>query len=65
VGYFSVGIALTFHHSGIHVSFYEQHVLNITITENMETSATRTSNYVGEIPGVVRPLFNWNIIKTI
>jgi lipopolysaccharide transport system ATP-binding protein len=65
VGHFSVGIALTFHHAGIHVSFYEQHVLNITITENMETSAIRTNNYAGEIPGVVRPLFNWNITKIV
>jgi lipopolysaccharide transport system ATP-binding protein len=64
VGHFSVGIALTFHHAGIHVSFYEQHGLNITITEDLENLATRTTNYVGEIPGVVRPLFNWNIIQT-
>jgi lipopolysaccharide transport system ATP-binding protein len=61
VGYFSIGIALTFHHSGIHVSFYEQHGLNITMTEDMNNSASRTSNFAGEIPGVVRPLFNWNI----
>jgi lipopolysaccharide transport system ATP-binding protein len=59
-GHFSIGIALTFHHAGIHVSFYEQHALNITITEDMENSVSRTSNYVGAVPGVVRPLFPWN-----
>jgi lipopolysaccharide transport system ATP-binding protein len=64
VGYFSIGIALTFHHIGIHVSFYEQHSLNITMTEDLENSAARSSNYSGEIPGVVRPIFNWNIIQT-
>jgi len=66
VGHFSVGVALTFHHAGIHVSFYEQHALNITIIENMNNSVSRsTSNYGGEIPGVVRPIFNWNIRKTL
>ena len=64
VGYFSIGVALTFHHAGIHVSFYEQHGLNITITEDMDNSITRSSNFTGEVPGVVRPLFNWNTIKT-
>jgi lipopolysaccharide transport system ATP-binding protein len=59
-GHFSIGIALTFHHAGIHVSFYEQQALNITITEDMENSVSRTSNYVGAVPGVVRPLFTWN-----
>jgi lipopolysaccharide transport system ATP-binding protein len=64
VGHFSIGLALTFHHQGIHVSFYEQHGLNITITENLDDSAARTSNYTGEIPGVVRPILNWNITQT-
>jgi lipopolysaccharide transport system ATP-binding protein len=64
VGYFSIGVALTFHHTGIHVSFYEQHGLNITITEDMNNSISRTNNYVGELPGVVRPILNWNIIQT-
>lgn len=64
VGHFSLGVALTFHHAGIHVSFYEQHALNITITEEMGNSATRSSNYAGEIPGVVRPLLEWQVKKT-
>jgi lipopolysaccharide transport system ATP-binding protein len=64
VGYFSIGIALTFHHSGIHVSFYEQHGLNITMTEDMNNSASRTNNFAGELPGVVRPLLKWNISQT-
>jgi lipopolysaccharide transport system ATP-binding protein len=63
VGYFSVGIALTFDHKGIHVSFYEQHALNITIIENMENS--RFNNYAGEIPGVIRPLLKWDIKKKL
>ena len=64
VGHFSLGVALTFHHAGIHVSFYEQHALNITITEDMSSSATRSTNYAGEIPGVVRPLLDWKVKKT-
>jgi len=64
VGYFSIGVALTFLHAGIHVSFYEQHGLNITITENMENSISRNNNFRGAVPGVVRPLFNWNITQT-
>ncbi len=64
VGHFSIGVALTFYYQGIHVSFYEQNALNITISENMDDSAARSSSYRGEIPGVVRPLFNWNIIQT-
>ena len=64
VGHFSLGMALTFHHAGIHVSFYEPHALNITITEDMSSSATRSTNYAGEIPGVVRPLLDWNVKKT-
>jgi lipopolysaccharide transport system ATP-binding protein len=64
VGYFSLGVALTFHHAGIQVSFYEPHALNISITEDMGISATRSTNYAGEIPGVVRPLLDWNVKKT-
>jgi lipopolysaccharide transport system ATP-binding protein len=63
-GYFSIGIALTFHHNGIHVSFFEQHALNITITEDMEKSVARPGNYAGELPGALRPLLNWNITQT-
>jgi lipopolysaccharide transport system ATP-binding protein len=64
VGHFSLGVALTFHHAGIHVSFYEQHALNITITEDMSNSVTRSTNYAGELPGVVRPLLDWKVKKT-
>jgi lipopolysaccharide transport system ATP-binding protein len=63
VGYFSIGVGLTFHHAGIHVSFFERHGLNITLTEDMDSSFARTSNFGGEIPGVVRPIFNWNSLK--
>jgi lipopolysaccharide transport system ATP-binding protein len=63
VGYFSIGIGLTFHHAGIHVSFFERDGLNITLTEDMNASFARTSNYVGEIPGVVRPMLHWTTIR--
>jgi len=63
VGYFSVGVALTFDRPSIIVSFYEQHALNITITEDMETSLVRSSNYAGEIPGVIRPILDWTVKK--
>jgi lipopolysaccharide transport system ATP-binding protein len=63
VGHFSMGIALTFYHTGIHISFFEQYALSVTITEDMENSPMRNTTYVGEIPGVVRPILEWNIKK--
>lgn len=60
-GLFSVGLALTFVHSGSHVSFYEKHALTFNITDPIEGVPTRDSGYRGRIPGVVRPKLKWII----
>lgn len=60
-GLFSVGLALTFIHSGIHVSFYEKHALTFNITDPIDGVSTRASGYSGRIPGVVRPKLKWTI----
>lgn len=59
---YSIGLALTFTHKGIHVSFYERDALTVTIRENIdETLEERRSGYGGEIPGVVRPKLEWMV----
>lgn len=60
-GLFSVDLALTFSHSGIHVSFWEKHALSFNIIDPLDGIPTRATGYTGRIPGVVRPLLNWNM----
>ena len=60
-GLFSVGLALTFSHSGIHVSFFDQNALNFAVVDSMEGVPTRESGYTGLIPGVFRPLLPWSV----
>lgn len=60
-GLFSVDLALTFTHSGIHVSFWDKRALSFNITDPLEGIPTRMSGYTGRIPGVVRPLLKWNL----
>jgi hypothetical protein len=61
-GLFSAGIALTFSHSGIHVSFYDQNSLNFAVVDGMTGVPTRSSSgYSGPIPGVLRPLLPWSV----
>jgi len=60
-GLFSVHLALTFTHSGIHVSFWEKHALTFNITDPIDGIPTRATGYSGRIPGVVRPILQWNV----
>ncbi len=60
-GLYSIGLALTFTHSGIQVSFYDQNSLNFAVVDSMENVPTRGSGYTGPIPGVLRPILEWNI----
>lgn len=60
-GIFSVHLALTFTHSGIHVSFCENHALTFNITDPIDGIPTRRTGYSGRIPGVVRPLLEWKV----
>lgn len=60
-GLFSAGLALTFVHSGIHVSFFDQNSLNFAIVDGMKGVPTRESGYTGPIPGVFRPILPWTV----
>jgi lipopolysaccharide transport system ATP-binding protein len=60
-GLFSVSLALTFAHNGIHVSFFDQNSLNFAIVDGMKDVPTRVSGYSGPMPGVFRPILPWRI----
>jgi lipopolysaccharide transport system ATP-binding protein len=60
-GLFSIHLALTFHHSGIHVSFWEKHALSFNITDPIDGICTRSTGYSGRIPGIIRPILSWTI----
>jgi len=61
---YSIGLALTFTHLGIHVSFFERGALTVTIREVIaETLEDGRNGYSGAIPGVVRPKLKWEIEK--
>jgi lipopolysaccharide transport system ATP-binding protein len=60
-GVYSVGLALTFGHNGIHVSFFDRSSLNFAVVDDMEEVPTRNSGYVGPMPGIVRPLLQWDV----
>ena len=60
-GLFSASLALTFTHSGIHVSFFDQNSLNFAIVDGMKGVPTRESGYTGPIPGVFRPILPWTV----
>jgi lipopolysaccharide transport system ATP-binding protein len=62
-GLFSVGLALTFTHSGIHVSFYDRNALMFNVTDPIDGVPTRSQGYVGPIPGIIRPILNWGVEK--
>ncbi len=61
-GTYYIGAALT----GIeplHVHFYEQDIVFISVHDPIEGVPTRSAGYVGEIPGAFRPLLNWDLSK--
>jgi lipopolysaccharide transport system ATP-binding protein len=61
-----VGLALTFSHHGIHVSFHERDALAVTIRDPIdETLEDLRSGYSGSIPGPVRPKLDWRIRRLI
>jgi len=62
-GIYSVGLALTFMHSGVHVSFYDQSALIFNVTDPIEGVITREAGYVGPVPGILRPLLDWDMEK--
>lgn len=58
---FSAGLALTFSHNGIHVSFYDQNALNFAVVDSMNDVPTREAGYTGTILGVFRPILDWDV----
>lgn len=60
-GLFSVHLALTFTHMGLHVSFCDNHALSFNIVDPIEGVPTRSIDFRGRIPGVIRPIFNWTV----
>lgn len=59
-GTYFVGLALTSLESGVNVHFYEKSSLSFNVKDPIENVPTRRG-YVGSIPGVVRPLLDWEI----
>jgi lipopolysaccharide transport system ATP-binding protein len=64
-GLYSVGLALTFTHSGIQGCFDDQHALNFSVVDSMTNVPTRALGYSGPIPGVLRPALNWMITPEV
>ena len=59
-----VGLAVTtYHEVGYDVNFWEQNALSFIIKDEMNYSEINRYNYHSEIPGVVRPLLNWETEK--
>lgn len=60
-GNFSISVAFTCDFNGAHTSFYEQNAINFSMIEDLDNSPTRIGNYGGAIPGIIRPILDWNI----
>lgn len=61
-----IGLALTYTHRGIHVSFYKEGALSVIIHDPiLETIDKERSGYSGTIPGVVRPRLKWKMRKIL
>jgi lipopolysaccharide transport system ATP-binding protein len=61
-GTYFIGLALTFRHQGIHVSFYERDALAVNIIDPIgETLDDDRMGYGGPIPGMFRPKLDWTV----
>ncbi len=61
-----IGLALTFVHSGVHVSFFEQSALAVIIRDPIEETIDQERNgYSGPIPGAIRPKLKWEVKKIL
>ena len=57
-GVIVVGVALVTH-DPFKVHFHEREAIAFNMIDEMENSPTR-GEYVGSLPGVIRPLLDWN-----
>jgi lipopolysaccharide transport system ATP-binding protein len=63
---YSIGLALTFTHNGIHISFFEQNALTVTVHETIDETLEKGRNgYSGAIPGAVRPKLDWMVKRLV
>lgn len=63
-GTYFIGVALTFTHAGLHVSFFEKDALAVTIVDPIDQTLEESRcGYSGPVPGAVRPSLNWVIQK--
>lgn len=63
-GAYTVGLAVTeFSKSSFKVHFFEEHYLTITIVDRILDNPHRY-NYGGPIPGLFRPILEWDLKKT-
>lgn len=60
-GSYSINIAFTTDFNGAHTSFYEQNALNFSMIEDLDNSPTRIGSFGGAVPGVIRPILEWQI----
>lgn len=60
-----VGVGVTSYHDvGYDVNFFEQNALSFIINDQMNYPELNRYNYHGDMPGVVRPVLNWETIKS-
>jgi lipopolysaccharide transport system ATP-binding protein len=59
-GTYVIGLAMTSVKSGIQIHFYEQSALSFNVKDPIENVPTR-NGYAGSMPGIVRPLLDWQI----
>jgi lipopolysaccharide transport system ATP-binding protein len=60
-----VGLAVTtYHETGFDVNFFEQNALSFIIRDEMNYAEINRYNYHSDIPGVIRPLLEWETFKT-
>jgi lipopolysaccharide transport system ATP-binding protein len=61
-GLISVGVAI-FNQAPFYLHFQELDVVAFTVFDNLDVQSAR-GNYVGEFPGIVRPILQWQTLST-
>ena len=65
-GNYSIGVAATSMARGANVCFFVRDALSIQITEDLsQTLHTTRHGYAGAIPGLIRPIFDWQITHSL
>ena len=63
-GAYFVGVALTSYPDGssYRIEFFDKNALTFNVVDPMDERSCRYG-YAGPVPGVVRPQFDWSIVK--